>query len=218
MKVAVYEQIARIGHAAASAPRLMLLELLRQSPRTVEALARESGLSVANASQHLKVLRQARLVHAEKDGVFVTYRLAGEKVDEFCRVIREIAEARLLELQQIARTFDQERGGHEVVDRRRLLGRIRRREVTVIDVRPVEEYRAGHIPGAVSVPLAELEARLASLPRARDIVAYCRGPYCVMAPKAVKALRARGYKAAALADGVAEWRAHGLPVASGDAA
>ena len=217
MKTAVYEQIARIGQAVASAPRLMLLELLRQSPRTVEALARESGLSVANASQHLKVLRQAQLVHAEKDGVFVTYRLAGDKVDAFCRVIREIAEARLLELQQIARTFDQERG-HEVVDRRRLLGRIRRREVTVIDVRPVEEYRAGHIPGAVSIPLADLEARLASLPRAREIVAYCRGPYCVMAPKAVKALRARGYKAVALADGVAEWRAHGLRVRSGDAA
>jgi len=212
----VYQQLARIGRALASAPRLALLDLLRQSPRTVDALAREAGLTLANASQHLKVLHQARLVEAEKRGVFVSYRLAGRAVDDFYGALRSLAEVRLAEVQEIARSFVEKRGSLEAIDRRRLLDRVRAGGVTVLDVRPAEEYRAAHIAGAVCVPLRALESRLASLPKDREIVAYCRGPYCVLAPEAVKLLRSRGYRAAALSDGVAEWRAHGLPVAVGD--
>jgi len=214
---ALYQQLARIGQAIASGPRLALLDLLRQGPRTVEVLAQEAGLTLANASQHLKVLRQARLVEAEKRGIFVTYRVADQAVDDFYGALRGLAEARLAEVQQIARAFVEKRGSLEAVDRRRLLERVRRGEVTVLDVRPSEEYRAAHISGAVSVPLKELQSRLGSLPKEREVVAYCRGPYCVLAPDAVKLLRARGYRAVAMSDGVAEWRAHGLPVATGEA-
>ena len=213
---ALYEQLARIGRALASGPRLALLDLLRQGPRTVEALAQEVGLTLANASQHLKVLRQARLVEADKRGVFVTYRVAGASVDSFYSALRGLAETRLAEVQQIARAFVEKRGSFEAVDKQRLLERVRAGEVTLLDVRPAQEYRAAHIEGAVSVPLRELETHLGSLPKERDVVAYCRGPYCVLAPQAVTLLQARGYRAFALGDGVAEWRAHGLPVAAGD--
>jgi len=200
-----------------SPPRLALLDLLAQGPRTVEALAKEAGLTLANASQHLKVLRQARLVETEKRGVFVTCRVAEDSVADFLGALRRLGEHRLAEVQQIARAFVEKRGGFEAVDRRRLLERVRAGEVTLLDVRPVEEYRAAHIAGAVSVPLKELEGRLASLPKDREVVAYCRGPYCVLAPEAVARLRSRGFRAAALGDGVAEWRALGLPVAGGGA-
>lgn len=213
----IYQHLARIGHAVASGPRLALLDLLRQGPRTVEALAREAGLTLANTSQHLKVLRQARLLEGEKRGVFVTYRLADPAVDEFFRALRGLGEARLTEVQQIARAFVEDRGGLEPVDRRRLLERARAGEIVVLDVRPAEEYLAGHIPCAVSVPLEALEERLGALAKDREIVAYCRGPYCVLAPSAVTILRARGYRAVAMDDGVAEWRARGLPVTAGEA-
>lgn len=198
----------------ASGARLALLDLLRQGPRSVEALAKEAGLTLANASQHLKVLRQARLVEAEKRGVFVTYRLADDAVDDFYRALRAVGEARLAEVQQIARAFVDDRGQLEAIDRLRLFERVQAGEVVVLDVRPTEEYQAAHIAGAISVPLAELEQRLESFPRDREIVAYCRGPYCVLAPKAAALLRGRGFKAVALGDGVAEWRARGLPVAT----
>ena len=201
----------------ASAPRLALLDLLRQGPRTVEAVAREAGLTLANASQHLKVLRQARLVETEKRGVFVTYRVADQAVDDFYGALRGLGEARLAEVQQIAHAFVEKRGRLEPIDKQRLIERIRAGDVIVLDVRPAEEYRAAHIAGAVSLPLKELEKRLGSLPTDQDVVAYCRGPYCVLAPEAVQLLRARGYRAMALGDGVAEWRAQGLPVAVGDA-
>jgi len=212
----LYREVARIGQAIGSAPRLGLLDLLRQGPRTVEALAKEAGLTLANASQHLKVLREARLVEAEKRGVFVTYRLADDGVEGFYRALRGLAEARLAEVQQIARAFADKRGSFQPIDRRLLMRRMRAGEVTVLDVRPVEEYRAGHIPGAVSLPLKDLEKRVESLPRNREIVAYCRGPYCVLAPDAVKILRGHGYTAHPMDDGVAEWRAHGLPVTAGE--
>jgi len=212
---ALYQELARIGHSLASGPRLALLDLLRQGPRTVEALARETALSLANASQHLKVLQRARLVDAEKHGVFVTYRLADPAVDRFYGALRGLAETRLAEVQQIARAFVERRGGLEPIDHRRLLERVQAGEVTVLDVRPLEEYEAAHIAGAQSIPLCELEKRLATLRKDREIVAYCRGPYCVLAPEAVKLLRARGYVATALGDGVAEWRERGLPVESG---
>ena len=213
----LYQQIARIGHALGSGPRLALLDLLGQGPRTVEALAKEAGLTLANASQHLKVLRQARLVEAEKRGIFVTYRVADDGVADFFGALRGLAERRLAEVQQIARAFVEKRGSLEAVDKRRLVERVRAGEVTLLDVRPAQEYQAAHIAGAVSVPLKELESHLARLPKDREVVAYCRGPYCVLAPEAVTVLRERGYRASALGDGVAEWRAQGLPVASGDA-
>jgi rhodanese-related sulfurtransferase len=211
---AIYQHLARIGQAVASAPRLALLDLLKQGPRTVEAVAREAGLSVANASQHLKVLRRAGLVEAEKHGVFVSYRVADAAV-QFFAALRVLGEERLAEVQQIARSFVERRGGLDAVDRERLVERMRAGEVVLLDVRPAEEYRATHIAGAVSLPLEELERRLEELPRGRDVVAYCRGPYCVLAPEAVRILRARGLRASALGDGVAEWRARGLPVAAG---
>ena len=214
---ALFQHVARIGLAVASGPRLALLDLLRQGPRTVEALALEAGLTLANASQHLKVLREARLVETQKNGVFVTYRIADRSVDDFYAALRRLAEERLAEVQGIARSFAERRGSLEPVDRKRLLARIRAGEVTLLDVRPAEEYRAGHIAGAVSVPLKDLKARLSKFRKARDVVAYCRGPYCVLAPEAVEVLRARGYKAVVLEDGVSEWRARGLPVTQGDA-
>jgi rhodanese-related sulfurtransferase len=213
----LYQELARVGQALASAPRLALLDSLRQGPRTVEALAEQVGLTLANASQHLQVLRQARLVEADKRGTFVTYRVADQAVDDFYRALRDLAEARLAEVQQIARAFLEKREGLEHVDRRRLLQRVRAGEVTVLDVRPAEEYRAAHIAGAVSVPLKDLKARVGRLRKDREIVAYCRGPYCVLAPEAVKLLRARGYRAVVLEDGVSEWRARGLPLAEGEA-
>jgi rhodanese-related sulfurtransferase/DNA-binding transcriptional ArsR family regulator len=216
-KAPLYQHLARIGHALGSGPRLALLDLLRQGPRTVEALADEVGLTLPNASQHLKVLRRAGLVESEKRGTFVTYRVADRAVDEFYGALRHLAERRLAEVQQIARTFLQKRGALEAVGKQRLRERIRKGEVTLIDVRPAEEFRAAHIAGALSVPLKELDGRIASLPRKRDVVAYCRGPYCFLAPEAVDLLRSRGYRAVALDDGVAEWRAEGLPVTEGAA-
>lgn len=216
-KDAIYEQFARIGKALASPRRLELLDLLCQGPRTVEALSGEAGQSVANTSQHLRVLRAARLVEAEKSGLFVTYRLADGQVCSFFQALRELAESRLAEVERVTREFLEERGALEPVDRRVLVERMRRAEVIVLDVRPREEYRAGHIPGAISVPLAELKRRLDTLPRDREIVAYCRGPYCVLAIEAVEVLRERGFRAHRLEDGVPEWRARGFEVAVGDA-
>lgn len=215
-KNAIYDQFARIGKALASSRRLELLDLLCQGPRTVEALAREAGQSVANTSQHLRVLRTARLVDAEKEGLFVTYRLSDDEVCAFFRALRKLAESRLAEVERVTRQFFEERQGMEAVDSRTLLKRAKRGEITVLDVRPREEYRAGHLPGAMSVPLQELAKRLSELDRKREIVAYCRGPYCVLAVEAVQLLRARGFKAARLEDGVQEWRAHGLSVEVGD--
>ena len=215
-KDAVYSQFGRIGKALASPRRLELLDLLCQGPRTVEALAKAVDQSLANTSQHLQVLRSARLVEAEKEGVRVRYRLADEMVCDFFRSLRALAESRLAEVERVTREFLEARGTMEPVDRERLLDRVRRGEVTVLDVRPEEEYIAGHIAGAISVPLSQLDRRLADLPRDREIVAYCRGPYCVLAIEAVELLRTRGFEAARLEDGVPDWRARGYPVATGE--
>lgn len=211
-KDAVYEQFARVGKAASSPKRLELLELLGQAPRSVEALAKQTDQSVANVSQHLQVLRAARLVEARKDGLYVTYRLADEQVVSFLRALRSLAEARMEEIGQVTRAFLEERDALEPVDREALIRRLQSGEVTVLDVRPVEEFHAGHIPGAVSMPLAELKRRLDSLPKYREVVAYCRGPYCVFAVEAVQTLRAGGFNAVRFDEGIAEWRARGLPV------
>src|SRR5260221_2310924 len=203
-KDAIYEQLARVGKAVASPKRLELLDLLGQGPRSVEALAQETSQSIANVSQHLQVLRAARLVDAQRDGVYTMYRLADEGVARFFVGLRDLAESRIEEIAQVTRSFLEERDALEPVDREALVERVRSGEVTVLDVRPVEEFRAGHIPGAVSVPIAELKRRLASLPKYREVVAYCRGPYCVFAVDAVKVLRDNGFKAVRMEEGVLE--------------
>jgi rhodanese-related sulfurtransferase len=214
-KTAVYEQIARIGKATASPGRLELLDLLSQGPRTVEALASQIGQSVANTSHHLQVLRGARLVEAEKAGVYVTYRLADLQVANFVLQLRTLAHARLAELERVSQEYLERRGAMEAVSDDELLRRVRAGEATVIDVRPSEEYEAGHIPNAISVPLADLKKRLRELPKGREIVAYCRGPYCVMALDAVDLLREKGFRAHRMEHGVVEWRARGGRVAVG---
>jgi len=216
LKTSVYDQIARIGQATASARRLELLDLLSQGARTVEALAGQTGQSVATTSHHLQVLRRARLVDGEKAGLHVTYRLADSSVGEFLLSLRRLAESRLAEIQHITRQYLAARGALEAVDDEELARRVRAGEVTVIDVRPREEYVAGHLPGALSVPLADLARRVGELRKRRDIVAYCRGPYCVMALDAVTLLRRKGFRAHRLEHGVAEWRARGWRVESGN--
>ena len=211
-KDSIYEQFARLGKAISAPKRLELLDLLCQGPRTVEALAEQAGISVANASQHLQVLRAARLVETEKKGLYVEYRLAGDEVCTFFFALRGLAESRLAEVEQVAREYFEQRGAMEAVESEELLRRVRNGEVTVLDVRPPEEYRAGHIPGALSIPVGELKARLRELPKDREVVAYCRGPYCVMAVEAVKLLRKRGFTAHRLEQGVIDWRARGWRV------
>lgn len=201
-----------MGKAVASAKRIELLDLLCQGARHVEALAEVANISIANASKHLQVLRAARLVEVEKSGVFVIYRLADRSVSEFVRQLRVVAETRLAEIEQTTRNFIEGRIGFEEVDREDLLRRVRKGEVTVLDVRPVEEFGAGHLPMALSVPLSELEARMKDLPKNRDIVAYCRGPYCVLAVEAVARLRKRGFRAVRLDLGVVDWQAKGFSV------
>lgn len=215
-KTAIYEQFSRIGKAISNPSRLELLDLLCQGPRTVEVLAKEANLGLANTSQHLKALRAARLVEAEKNGLYVTYRLADEQVCQFFRSLRSLAETRLAEIGEITRHFLESRQELEAVDREQLLAKVRDGTVTVLDVRPPEEFRAGHLPGALSIPLKELERRLSELPHGRDIVAYCRGPYCVLAVEAVEMLRSRGFTAFRLEDGVQDWQARGFPVAAGE--
>jgi rhodanese-related sulfurtransferase len=211
-KDSIYEQFARLGKAVSAPKRLELLDLLCQGPRTVEALAEQAGISVANASQHLQILRATRLVEAEKRGFYVEYQVTDEQVCRFFHSLRGLAETRLAEVEQVTRAYLEGRGAMEAVQGAELLRRVRAGEVTVLDVRPTEEFRAGHIPGALSVPLPELKKRLAELPKNREIVAYCRGPYCVMAIDAVELLRRKGFKAHRMEQGVVDWRARGWRV------
>lgn len=215
-KDAIYEQFSRIGKAVSSPKRLELLDLLCQGEKTVETLTRETGLTLANASQHLQVLRAARLVEAEKEGLYVKYRLADQMVCQFFRSMRVLAENRLAEVELINRRFLEGKEGMEPVDRDDLLKRVIERAVTVLDVRPAEEYRAGHIPGALSVPLGQLKELLSKLPKDQDVVAYCRGPYCVLAVEAVELLRNKGFTAIRLEEGIQDWLAMGFSIAVGE--
>ena len=211
-------QIARIAKAVASASRLELLELLGQGERTVEPLARSAGLTVANTSQHLQALRRVGLVTARKEGLFVHYRLTDLEVVRLLLQLRRVAEQRLHEVEDLVAEFFTSRDRLEPVPREELLARTRAGTVTVLDVRPPEEYRAGHIPGALSVPLDQLEHAMRSLPAGREVVAYCRGPYCVLAFAAVESLRRHGRLARRLEEGFPEWLAAGLPIISEEAA
>lgn len=212
----LYEQFARTAKAVAHPRRIELLELVAQGERSVEALATATGMGVTNTSAHLQVLRRAGLVEARREGTRVLYRLGGEEVAAFLVSLRDLARARLAEVGRVVADYFTARDALEPVSRAELVERAARGEVVILDVRPREEYLAGHIPGALSVPLDELEAALSRLPKRREVVAYCRGPYCVLAPEAVKRLRAKGFKARRLQDGMPEWRLAGLPVAVGE--
>lgn len=213
-KDTVFEQLARIGKAVSSPKRLELLDILAQAPRTVEVLAEHTSLTLANTSQHLQVLRAARLVEANKEGLYVRYRLA-DGVEGLYLTLRGLGEARYAEIESTTRAFLTERGAMERVDADALLARALSCEVTVLDLRPPEEFAAGHLGPARSVPLCELRSRLAELPRDREIVAYCRGPYCVLAVEAVRLLREEGFVAHRLEQGPPDWRAAGVALVEG---
>lgn len=211
-KQALYSEFATVARALGSQHRLEILEHLAQGERGVEALAQRVGLSVANASQHLQQLRRAALVASRRDGKFVLYRIADDGVLGLLAALSGIAERNLAEVDRIRRDYFDDRDSMEPVSREELLQLTRDGLVTVLDVRPADEFDAGHLPGAVNIPLGKLEERLADLDPDREIVAYCRGPWCVLSFEAVAALRARGFKVRRLEDGLPEWRAAGLPI------
>ncbi len=208
-------QFARIGKAVASPKRIELLELLCQGERSVDSLAQATRMGVTNASQHLQVLKAAGLVETRREGTRIHYRAADERVCGLISELGAVARARLVEVERLARDYLEAPEELEPVTRQELLRRLSRRDIVVIDVRPADEYQLAHIRGAVSMPLADLKRRLRELPKSALIVAYCRGPYCVLAPQALALLRARGFRARRLEGGLPEWRAAGLPIASG---
>lgn len=214
-KDALYGQFSRLAKALSNPRRIELLELLAQAERSVEEVAAISGMQFANASAQLQVLSRARLIEGRREGTHVYYRLADPGVMRFLADLRELARARLAEVEQVARDYFEARDALEPVAAQELLDRMARREALVVDVRPAEEFAAGHIPGAVSIPLADLAARLPELPRESEVIAYCRGPYCVLAPQAVELLHREGFRARRLQEGFPEWRQAGLPIEAG---
>lgn len=212
----LFTQFARVGKALSNGNRLEIMEFLAQGERNVDELAAVSGLSVANTSQHLQQLRQAGLVLSHKVGLKVFYRLSGDDVMVLFDTLREVAERNLAEVERLVNTYLTVKDSFEPVPRAELLARVEQGLVIVLDVRPPLEYNAGHIPGAVNIPLAELEGHLSELDPAQEVVAYCRGPHCILAFDAVARLRARGLKARRLQDGFPEWKQAGLPVESAE--
>lgn len=214
VKDEIYDQFGRIGKAISSPKRLELLDLLAQAERTVEDLAAATGLTLKNASAHLRVLREARLVDTRKASPYVYYRLADEAVFGLLRQLEAVARVRLAEVQRLVQDYYEDPDGLEPVGPAELARRLAADEVLVLDVRPAEEYRAGHIPGARSIPVAELEARLSELPTDREVIAYCRGPYCLFSLEAVDVLRRHGVSARRLDIGLPDWRAGGRSVSA----
>jgi rhodanese-related sulfurtransferase/DNA-binding transcriptional ArsR family regulator len=214
-KTALNELFARIGKALASPRRIELLDLLAQGEHTVESLAAEADMSVTLTSAHLQALRRARLVETRRDGPRIWYRLAGDDVFMLLAALRAVAHGRLAEVEAVVRSFFGQPSDLEPIARDELMRRASAGDVLLLDLRPAEEYEAGHLPGALSIPLGDLEARIGDLPADTEIVAYCRGPYCVMAPRGIALLRRHGFRARRLEDGVIEWRLAGLPVVTG---
>jgi rhodanese-related sulfurtransferase/DNA-binding transcriptional ArsR family regulator len=214
-KRALFVEFAAVAKCLAHAHRLELVEQLAQGERSVELLAERTGLSIANTSQHLQQMRRAGIIAARRDGKFVFYRLADESVLDLLAALRRIAERNSAEVERVIRTYFHDRDSLEAVSRDELLQQTRTGLVMVLDVRPPDEFALGHLPGAVNIPLRELEAWLANLDPSLEIVAYCRGPYCVLSYEAVAALRTKGFKARRLEDGFPEWRAAGLPIETG---
>lgn len=213
IKDLLYEQVARIGKAVSSPKRLELLELLAQSEKSVEQLAGELSIDIKLASAHLRALREARLVTSRKDGKFVVYRLTGDDVAGLWVTLREVAEEHLVDLRVALDQMVAEPSKLLTVDRDTLLKRAKRGEVLIIDVRPQQEYERAHLPFARSMPVQELASRIAELPRDKDIVAYCRGPFCLFSEEAHRLLSRKGYRVQKLLDGVSEWQAAGMPLA-----
>lgn len=213
LKNLLYEQVARIGKAASSPKRLELIEVLIQGEKTVEQLAVATDISIKLVSAHLKELKSARLVEARREGKNMYYRLVDDQVAEMWVMLRQLAEGRLLELQAAMKEMASHPHELAPMGGKELLAQARRGDVIVIDVRPETEYRTAHLPHARSIPLSELKARLGEIPKSKPVVAYCRGPFCMMAIEAVELMAKKGIKAARLEDGVAEWRARGLPLA-----
>ncbi|MER9445619.1 metalloregulator ArsR/SmtB family transcription factor [Mesorhizobium sp. M0340] len=212
-KQAIFASLAEVAQALGHAHRLELLEHLAQGERSVEGLAARAGLNFANASRHLQILRRARLVEAERQGKHMLYRLAGDVlVVELMKALGRVGERNVAEVNRVMTDYFQARDGLEAVSREELVSRLRDGLVTVLDVRSEDEFALGHLPGALNIPFAELENRLAELPANREVIAYCRGPYCVLSFEAVAALRARGYVAHRLEDGYPDWKAAGLPI------
>ncbi|HYH20847.1 MAG TPA: metalloregulator ArsR/SmtB family transcription factor [Azospirillum sp.] len=211
-KRTVFAQLAAVARALGHEHRLDLLEHLGQGERSVEMLAERTGLSIANASQHLQHLRRAGLVAARRDGKHVIYRLSDDTVVALLSALRLVTERNVAEVERVLAGYFRDRDALEPVARQDLLARMRDGLVTVLDVRPEDEFASGHLPGALNIPLPDLERRLADLPPDQEVVAYCRGPYCVMSFEAVAELRRRGYRVRRLEDGYPEWRAAGLPV------
>jgi rhodanese-related sulfurtransferase/DNA-binding transcriptional ArsR family regulator len=214
-KLALFAQFATVAKSLGHPHRLELLEQLAQGERTVEILADRTGLSIANTSQHLQQMRRAGLVTNRRDGKFVFYQLADDSVLSLLAALRTIAERNLAEVERVVRSYFEDRDSLEAVSRDELLSRSRTGTVTILDVRPEDEFALGHLPGAVNIPLRALERRLSELDPSKEIVAYCRGPYCVLSYEAVAALRKRGFTARRLEDGLPEWRAAGLTVVTG---
>jgi rhodanese-related sulfurtransferase/DNA-binding transcriptional ArsR family regulator len=214
-KDALYAQFARIGHALASPKRIELLDLLGQGEKTVESLAEHVATPVKNTSAHLRVLRQARLVETRRDGTYVYYRLADDDVFRLLRTLETLGHRRLADIQRVVQAYLDGRDALEPVTFQELRRLMREGDVTVVDVRPTDEYEAGHIPGAVSVPVSHLKRRLRELPKSREVIAYCRGRYCVYSLDAVAVLRKLGYRARRAQEGWPDWRAAGLPVEVG---
>jgi len=212
-KYRLYEQFAQVAKALSHANKLDLLELLAQGERSVEALANVAGLTVANTSRHLQQLRRAGLVTSRKEGLYVFYCVAGDDVVDLLGSLRRTAERHIGEVNRVITGYFNDRDSLEAISRKELLRRSKDGLVTILDVRPPEEYEAGHIPGAVNVPLAEIGQHLADLPSEQEIIAYCRGAYCVLAFEAVAELREKGFSARRLEEGYPEWKAAGLPVA-----
>lgn len=212
-KQVLFEQFALVARTLGQPHRLELLEQLAQGERSVEQLADKTGLSIANASQHLQRMARAGLVSSRRDGKFVNYRLSDGAVLEAFAALRKIGERNLAEVERVVRSYFDQRDGFEPVTRRELLKRSRTATVTILDVRPADEFALGHLPGALNIPLRALQSRLPELKRDNEVVAYCRGPYCVLSYEAVAMLRKRGFNARRLEDGFPEWRAAGLPVA-----
>ena len=216
VKGELFDQFARIGKGLASGRRIEILDILANGERTVEALSEQVHLTIANTSQHLQILRDTGLVRSRREGTFVRYGLAAPEVYEFWTSLRSLAANRLAGVERLVEAYVGARNGLEPVSRKELFKRLRSGDrLVVLDVRPKDEFEAGHLPGAVSIPLAELERRLKQLPKNREVVAYCRGPYCAFAPEAVRVLNRRGYRARQLEDGFPEWSAAGLPVDKG---
>ena len=216
-KAALFAQFAAVAKSLGHVHRLELLEQLAQGERTVEVLAQRTGLSTANASQHLQQMRRVGMLTTRRDGKFVYYRLVDDAVLDLLAALRRIAEKNVAEVERVVRSYFKDRDSLDPVSRKELLALSRAGAVTILDVRPEDEFALGHLPGAINIPLRALETRLAELDPAQEIVAYCRGPYCVLSYEAVAALRAHGFKSRRLEDGFPEWRATGFPIIVGNA-